>query len=163
MGETRTYPDTRLIYWAGGNPFHHHQDLNRLRAAFRKPDTVIVHECHWTSTARHADIVLPATTTLERNDIGGSSREPYLMAMHKVVEPVDGARNDFDIFADLAERLGDREVFTEGRDEEGWIRHAYDQTVAVMAERGTTMPLFRGILGDRPTFACRSPLPKMTT
>jgi len=142
MGETRTYPDTRLIYWAGGNPFHHHQDLNRLRAAFRKPDTVIVHECHWTSTARHADIVLPATTTLERNDIGGSSREPYLMAMHKVVEPVDGARNDFDIFADLAERLGDREVFTEGRDEEGWIRHAYDQTVAVMAERGTTMPSF---------------------
>ena len=29
-GETRQYPDIRLIYWAGGNPFHHHQDLTRL-------------------------------------------------------------------------------------------------------------------------------------
>ena len=33
-GETRTYPDIRLVYWAGGNPFHHHQDINRLRKAF---------------------------------------------------------------------------------------------------------------------------------
>ena len=32
-----TYPDIRLVYWAGGNPFHHHQDLNRLRRALRPP------------------------------------------------------------------------------------------------------------------------------
>ena len=30
QGETRTYADIRLVYWAGGNPFHHHQDLARL-------------------------------------------------------------------------------------------------------------------------------------
>lgn len=142
MGEHRTYPDIRLVYWAGGNPFHHHQDLNRLRAAFRRPETVVVHECHWTATARHADIVLPATTTLERNDIGGSSREPYLMAMHKLVEPVQEARNDFDIFADLAGRLGDRQAFTEGRDEEGWIRHAYRCARTDMAGRGSDLPSF---------------------
>ncbi|CAN0507294.1 unnamed protein product, partial [Discosporangium mesarthrocarpum] len=33
-GERRTYPDTRLVYWSGGNPFHHHQDLNRLVSAW---------------------------------------------------------------------------------------------------------------------------------
>ncbi|MEM7255092.1 MAG: molybdopterin-dependent oxidoreductase, partial [Pseudomonadota bacterium] len=33
-GEEHRYPDLRLVYWAGGNPFHHHQDLNRLREAF---------------------------------------------------------------------------------------------------------------------------------
>ena len=43
-GRQLTYPDIRLVYWAGGNPFHHHQDLNRLRRAFARPDTVIVHE-----------------------------------------------------------------------------------------------------------------------
>ena len=39
-----TYPDIRLVYWAGGNPFHHHQHLERLRDAFARPDTVVVHE-----------------------------------------------------------------------------------------------------------------------
>ncbi len=69
-GQTRTYPDIRLVYWAGGNPFHHHQDLNRLRRAFAQVDTLVVHELGWTATARHADFVLPCTMTLEREDIG---------------------------------------------------------------------------------------------
>src|ERR1700719_2556572 len=33
-GQRLTYPDIKVVYWAGGNPFHHHQDLNRLRDAF---------------------------------------------------------------------------------------------------------------------------------
>ena len=36
-GQRLTYPDIRLVYWAGGNPFHHHQDLDRLRRAFAGP------------------------------------------------------------------------------------------------------------------------------
>ena len=43
-GNRLVYPDIRLVYWAGGNPFHHHQDINRLVAAWRRPETVIVHE-----------------------------------------------------------------------------------------------------------------------
>lgn len=39
-----TYPDIRLVYWAGGNPFHHHQDIPRLRRALGRPDTIVVHE-----------------------------------------------------------------------------------------------------------------------
>src|SRR5699024_9919676 len=53
-GKHLTYPDIRLVYWSGGNPFHHHQDLTRLRTAFSQPDTVVVHEPYWTATARHA-------------------------------------------------------------------------------------------------------------
>jgi biotin/methionine sulfoxide reductase len=41
-GQRLTYPDIKLVYWAGGNPFHHHQDLNRLRRAFAQPHTIIV-------------------------------------------------------------------------------------------------------------------------
>ena len=67
-----TYPDIRLVYWCGGNPFHHHQDLARLRRALARPETIVVHDAFWTPMARHADVVLPATMTLERNDIGGS-------------------------------------------------------------------------------------------
>jgi biotin/methionine sulfoxide reductase len=50
-GRRLAYPDIRLVYWAGGNPFHHHQDLGRLRRAFARPDTVIVHDSVWTATA----------------------------------------------------------------------------------------------------------------
>ena len=66
QGVTRHYPDIRLVYWAGGNPFHHHQDLGRLDRAWRKPETIVVHEQYWTPAAKRADIVLPATTSIER-------------------------------------------------------------------------------------------------
>ncbi len=125
-GKSAVYPDIRLVYWAGGNPFHHHQDLNRLRRAWRRPETVIVHEPWWTATARHADIVLPATTSLERNDFGGSPRDRFVIAMHKAIDPVGEARNDFDIFRGLARRLGCADAFAEGRDETAWLRHVYD-------------------------------------
>ena len=43
-GRRFEYPDIRLVYWTGGNPFHHHQDLNRLRRAFARVETLVVHE-----------------------------------------------------------------------------------------------------------------------
>src|SRR5207237_8322615 len=87
-GQRLAYPDIRLVYWAGGNPFHHHQDLNRFRVAFGRPDTVVVHEPYWTATARHADVVLPSTVSLEREDIGSGKRDTHLIAMQQAVPPV---------------------------------------------------------------------------
>ncbi|MGV1963626.1 molybdopterin guanine dinucleotide-containing S/N-oxide reductase [Agrobacterium sp. 22-222-1] len=120
------YPDTRLIYWCGGNPFHHHQDLNRLVQAFQMPDTIIVNECWWTATAKHADIVLPATTTLERNDIGASKRDRHLIAMKQAIAPVGEARSDFAIFSALAARFDLKNAFTEERNERAWLEKLYE-------------------------------------
>jgi len=125
-GKKGTYPDLRLVYWAGGNPFHHHQDLNRLRRAWQRPETVIVHEPWWTATARHADIVLPTTTTLERNDIGAAHRDCYVLSMQQAIEPIGQARSDFAIFTDLARRLGCEAGYAEGRDEMAWLCHLYE-------------------------------------
>jgi biotin/methionine sulfoxide reductase len=125
-GRGSTFPDIRLVYWAGGNPFHHHQDINRLRAAWQRPETIVVHDPWWTATARHADIVLPATTTLERSDIGCAPRDRYVLAMQQAIAPVGEARSDFSIFDDLARRLGCADAFDEGRDETAWLRHLYD-------------------------------------
>ncbi|RAI42306.1 molybdopterin-dependent oxidoreductase [Rhodoplanes roseus] len=142
-GQTLTYPDIRLVYWAGGNPFHHHQDLNRLQRAWQKPETVIVHESWWTPTARHADIVLPATTTLERNDVGGTSRDPFVFAMHKAIAPVGEARNDIDVFAALAGKLGYADAFTEGRDEMDWCRLVYQRLRDGAARQDIELPSFQ--------------------
>ncbi|HYM72449.1 MAG TPA: molybdopterin-dependent oxidoreductase [Stellaceae bacterium] len=141
-GRRLTYPDIKLVYWAGGNPFHHHQDLGRLRRAFARSDTVIVHESAWTATVRHADIVLPATITLEREDIGGSAGDPLLVAMHRAVAPYREARDDYDIFSGLAERLGFAQAFTEGRSPRQWLEHLYEPTRLALAERGINAPDF---------------------
>ena len=126
-GGTYRYPDIKLAYWSGGNPFHHHQDLNRLRDGLATLDTFIVHEPYWTSAARHADIVLPTTTTLERDDIGSGRKDTHLIAMRKVLEPFSEARNDYDIFTNIASRLGVTDEFTEGRTANDWVEHLYNE------------------------------------
>ena len=141
-GHRLIYPDIRLVYWAGGNPFHHHQDLNRLRRAFARADTVIVHESAWTASARHADVVLPATITLEREDIGAAAGDPLMVAMHRAVAPYGEARNDYDIFAGLAERLGFGEKFTEGRSPRQWLQYLYGSTCGALQARGVEPPDF---------------------
>ena len=141
-GQWVTYPDIRLVYWAGGNPFHHQQDLARLTSAFQRPDTVIVHESFWTATARQADIVLPATMTLERDDIGGAGSDAHLAAMHAAVEPFVDAKDDFAILAGLARELGCEDAFTEGRSADEWLRHLYGQTREAAAAQGCNLPDF---------------------
>ncbi|MET8650511.1 molybdopterin-dependent oxidoreductase [Nocardia aurea] len=126
-GRRLTYPDIRLVYWCGGNPFHHHQDLARLREAFTRPDTVVVHDAFWTATARHADIVLPATMSIERDDFGAGQQDRTLFAMPALTRPHGEARDDYTIFAGVAERLGVGKDFTEGRSAAEWLRHLYSE------------------------------------
>ena len=141
-GQDIVLPDIRIVWWAGGNPFHHHQDLARLQRAWAHAETVVVQEPWWTAVARHADIVLPATTTLERNDIASSSRDRYVRAMHQAIPPIAQARNDMDILADLADELGYRDRFTEQRNEDAWLRHLYDRWRRVCATQGFEAPDF---------------------
>lgn len=143
QGETRTYPDTRLVYWAGGNPYHHHQDLNRLAEAWTRPETIIVQDPMFTATAQRADIVLPANTSIERNDIAGNRRSDFILAMHKAIAAVGESRSDFDIFDEIAGKLGVGARFNEGRDEMGWLRHLYEAGRDDAAKRlGFDMPDF---------------------
>jgi biotin/methionine sulfoxide reductase len=140
-GDARHYPDIKLIFWAGGNPFHHHQDLNRLREAWRKPDTIIVNENAWTATARHSDIVLPVISQLERNDIV-CGRDNYVLASKQAVPAYEDARSDYEVFSGLAARLGKEEAFTEGRDEMDWLQVIYADSRRNAAAAGIDLPDF---------------------
>ena len=143
-GTRPTYPDVKLAYWVGGNPFGHQQDRNQMVQAWRHLETFIVHDFQWTATARRADIVLPATTAYERNDIEqvGDYSLSYIMPMKKVIEPVFEARNDYDIFAELAKRFGHGDAFTEGKSEMDWIRSFYEAAMVEARARGMEMPVF---------------------
>src|SRR4051812_37199851 len=97
-GRRGRYPHVRLAYWCGGNPFHHHQDLGRLRRAIGRLETFVVHEPAWTASARHADVVLPTTWTIERDDIGAGPYDPAMTAMHRLAEPPAAARGGYATF-----------------------------------------------------------------
>jgi biotin/methionine sulfoxide reductase len=141
-GQRLTYPDIQLVYWCGGNPFHHHQDLARLREAFARPETVVVHDPFWTATARHADIVLPVTMTIERDDYGSGQNDRMFFPMPTLTRPHGEARDDYAIFAGLADRLGVGQDFTEGRTAVDWLRHLYEEWRGKLAERGQAVPVF---------------------
>ena len=120
-GEERTYPDIRLVWWAGGNPFHHHQDINRLRMAFQKPETIIVNEINWTASARHADIVLPVAASLERTDFGAGTQDNAVIPMPRAIEPVGQAREEFWIYCELERRLALEARFSAGKTARQWL------------------------------------------
>jgi len=141
-GRRLRYPDIRLVYWAGGNPFHHHQDLNRLVTAWHRPETIVVHEQVWNAHAKLADIVLPASSTLEREDIGFAYREPLVIAMRRLSAPLGRALDDHAIFAGIAAKLGIAEQFTEGRTPRAWLELLWENWRSGLVGQGFTAPSF---------------------
>jgi len=141
-GQKLIYPDIKLIYWAGGNPFHHHQDLNRLVKAWQKPNTIIVNEIWWNAQARHADIVFPANTALERNDLMLNPRDPTIVANKCAMQSFKDSKTDYEIFSGLAEKLGFLESFTDNKSEMDWIKYIWNKSSKAVKEKNLSLPSF---------------------
>lgn len=131
-GSRYTYPEVKLIYNAGNNLFSHQQDLNELARALQSVDTYICQEPWWNGSARWADIVLAATTTLERNDISsaGTYSIDKVYAMKQVVAPQHDALDDFEIFRRLSALCGVEYAFTEGKTALDYVKTAYEASSA---------------------------------
>ena len=141
-GRKLKYPNIKLIYWAGGNPFHHHQDLNRLVKAWQKPKTIIVNEIWWNAQARHADIIFPANTALERNDIMLNPRDPTIIANKKTISSVGESKSDYEIFSSLANKLGFENLFTENKSELDWLKYLWNESIKVSEKMNLKLPEF---------------------
>ena len=89
------------------NPMAVAPDSLKVRAGFARDDLfTCVHEQFLTDTAAMADIVLPATTFLEHDDIYTASGHTMLQIARKLVEPPGAARQNHDVLVGLAQRLG---------------------------------------------------------
>ncbi|HGS4597912.1 TPA: trimethylamine-N-oxide reductase TorA [Vibrio cholerae] len=128
-GNTVTLPGFKMMVISGCNPWHHHQDRNKMKRAFQKLETVVTIDFSWTATCRFSDIVLPACTQWERNDIDsyGSYSGKGLIAMHRLVDPLFQSRTDFEIMTELTRRFGREKEYTRGMDEMEWVRSLYDE------------------------------------
>lgn len=83
----------------------------------------------WCASARYADIVLPATSALERNDIstGGTYSNDKIYAMRQVIKPYGESLDDFEIFTRLGDLMGVGYQFNEGKTIMDVLETAYQQ------------------------------------
>jgi len=108
-GTAGGYPaDIKLIYAAGGDIFNQASNAAKISESLDSVEFIVGQDNFLTPTTRHADIVLPATTPWERNDIhvpwAGAGH--YAIYMKQAIQPYEECRNDMDIYADLARRVG---------------------------------------------------------
>ncbi len=97
--------ETKLMWVVATNPAVSMPDLSRTRRALANAEFLVVQDAYHTETTRYADLVLPAAQWGEKAGTMTNS-ERRVGLVEKVVEPVGEARADWEIFADVARRMG---------------------------------------------------------
>ena len=131
-GMELTYPDVQMIYNAGNNFASHQPNVNELIRAMEKVHTVVCQDPWWTASAQVADIVLPATTTVERDEIstGGGYSKDKVYAMRQIIDPLGESLDDLEIFRRLAAIFNVEEQFTGGMTRDEVIEDSFFKSTA---------------------------------
>lgn len=132
-GVEKLSANIKLIFNLGGNCLvNQHSDTNgtaKLLADESLAELIVDSGHFLTPSARYADIVLPADTFMEREDIVGPwLYGEYVLYVNKAVEPPGECRNGYAWIGGLAARLGLESQFTEGRTLEQWLQYIVDET-----------------------------------
>lgn len=143
-GVERLKAPIKVIWnYASNCLINQHADINRTHEILQddsKCELIITIDNHITSTAKYSDILLPDCTTSEQMDFcldAFTSNMNYIIFADQVVKPPFECRNIYDMLSDLSEKLGVKEQFTEGRTQEEWLRHIYEQSRAQLPELPT--------------------------
>ena len=100
-------PPVTAMFIQNTNPMNVAPDLLKVRDGFARDDLfTCVHEQFLTETAQMADIVLPATTFLEHDDMYTAGGHTFFQVTKQVIEPVGEARSNHRVLCELAKRLG---------------------------------------------------------
>jgi anaerobic dimethyl sulfoxide reductase subunit A len=131
-GVSQLKSDIKLIYAVATNCLiNQHADVNRSANILKdesKLEFITVQDNFLTPTARFADIVLPACTQFETWGVeDGWKYGDEVILQPKLVEPPGESMSDYRICAELAERLGIGEAYTDGRDEKAWVEWCLDR------------------------------------
>lgn len=137
------YPQIKMYYKYGGSHIGTMCETNRYVKAYQSENLeFIVNQSIWfEGEAKFADIILPACTNFERWDIsefasaGGYVQHSFnqvnhrvAVLQHKCIEPLGESKSDFQIFLELAMRLGFAHMFSEGITELDWCKRLFEAT-----------------------------------
>ena len=133
QGKAGGYPaDIKMAWFTGGNSLNQHGNTNKGVRALKSLEFIVVSELFMTPTARFADILLPVTSTAERNDLTRPwPSGPYFTFVNKAIEPLGECKSDLDIATELAAKLG----FTDFNpaSEEEWLKEFVAQNPEYVA------------------------------
>jgi anaerobic selenocysteine-containing dehydrogenase len=131
--------EIKMIHRHGGSFISTMTDTNRWVKMYQSPklEFVVMQDCHWQSETKFGDVILPATTNFERQDIsewtapGGyghgnaGTNHRVIIFQHKCIEPLWEARADWEIYKELAKRLDIYDEYTEGHTDEEWMKKIF--------------------------------------
>jgi len=107
---------------------------NYVADGVSKLDFFVVQDIFFSNTCKYADVVLPASPSLEKEGTF-TSTERRIQRLYQVFEPLEGSRPDWQIIQDIANRLG-----------AGWN---YTHPSEIMAEIASLTPMFAGVTYER--------------
>ncbi|HEY6837952.1 MAG TPA: molybdopterin-dependent oxidoreductase, partial [Geobacteraceae bacterium] len=134
QGAERLPANIKLIINPGGNSLiNQHSDINRTRKILEDESLVefiVASDIFLTPSARFADLLLPAASQYERDNIMVAMGGDTAYYNRPLVAPLYECRDEYDWLSDVAEKLGIKEEFTEGRSIVAWMRHLCEPTAA---------------------------------
>src|SRR5699024_8143221 len=128
--------DLHALYVLGEDTGIVDANINYVTAAFDKLEFFVVQDLFLTETAKHADVILPAVPSLEKEGTF-TNTERRIQRLYQSLDPVGESRPDWAIITDLAERIG--------------YKWGYDSPSDIMDESASLAPLFAGVSYDRLT------------
>lgn len=133
----------KMFYRYGGSFIGTMLDTNKWVQMYQNDalEFVVNQDCWFSSETRFADIILPACSNLERNDLGewaacgGYTTNAHIgnnyrviVRQQKCIEPLGESKADYEIFTLLADRLGLKELYTEGNTEDDWAKLFFESS-----------------------------------
>ncbi len=97
--------EVRGMYMMGENPFLSDPNINKVRKALAHLEFLVVQDIFLTETCEFADVVLPATTMLEKEGTY-TNTDRRVQLGKKVLTPPGEARVDWEIIQEMANRIG---------------------------------------------------------
>lgn len=135
------YPEVRMFYRYGGSFMGTMADTSKWVRMYQSPklEFVVNQDCWRGGETNFADIILPACTSLERDDIGewgtaggytqhasSGCNHRVIVRLQKCIDPLYESKSDYEIFSQLAARLGREEEFTEGKTALDWAKALFE-------------------------------------
>lgn len=100
-------PNIRGIFWQGSNWFNQLTNINKQIQAIKKLDLVVCNDSTITPSGLFADVLFPVATHFERHDVALPwYKGHYYIHRPKVIQPMGESKTDFQIYTELAYRLG---------------------------------------------------------